>query len=71
MEVTNTYEVYGQNRLRLGEMDEHGVIRRSGRVVLRVERGSIFSVHGSYMGKCKNGVGKSDHGQLLFTLKPV
>ncbi|WP_277311500.1 hypothetical protein [Pseudomonas viridiflava] len=40
-------------------------------MLLRVERGSIFSVHGSYMGKCKNGVGKSDHGQLIFTLKPV
>ncbi|PHN61973.1 hypothetical protein AO275_20805 [Pseudomonas viridiflava] len=71
MEVKSTYEVYGQNRLHLGQMDEHGVVRLSGKVVLRVVRGSIFSMHGSYMGKCKNGVGKSDRGQLLFTLKPI
>lgn len=71
MEVKSTYEVYGQNRLHLGQMDEQGVVRLSGKVVLRVVRGSIFSMHGSYMGKCKNGVGKSDRGQLLFTLRPI
>lgn len=71
MEVKSAYEVYGQNSLHLGQMDEYGVVRLSGKVVLRVVRGSIFSMHGSYMGKCKNGVGKSDRGQLLFTLKPI
>ncbi|SDS01882.1 hypothetical protein SAMN05421724_0476 [Pseudomonas syringae] len=71
MEVIGTYEVLGQNRLYMGEMDEYGVVRKDGKIVLRVEHGLIYSVHGSYMGRCKNGVGKSDHGQLIFTLRLV
>lgn len=72
MEVLQAiYDVYTQNGARMGQMDEHGVVRNRGNILLRVERGSIYSMHGQYIGKCKNGVGRSDHGQVIFTLKPV
>ena len=53
MEVIGTYVVLGQNRLYMGEMDEYGVVRKDGKLVLRVERGLIYSVHGSYMADAK------------------
>lgn len=59
---------YGKNRVEIGQMDSDGYIRRQGTVVLRVKNNSIYSMHDMYLGRLKDGVGKTDRGELLFTL---
>jgi hypothetical protein len=62
------FEVYGQNNARLGWMDSEGIIRSNETVIFRVVNGSIYSMHGGYLGRLLDGVGKTDRGQLIFRL---
>jgi hypothetical protein len=74
MEVANVdsgVEVFGQNNAKLGRMDGQGVVRCNGVVILRVVGSSIYSMHGGYLGRLTDGVGKTERGQLIFsTRKP-
>lgn len=65
----NTVEVYGQNDAKLGRMDSQGIVRWGETVIFRVVNGVIYSMHGGYLGRLLNGVGKTDRGQLIFTLR--
>jgi hypothetical protein len=70
MQITNAdFEVYGQNNAKLGWMDGQGVVRSNEVVIFRVENGVIYSMHGSYLGRLMDGVGKTDRGQLIFSLR--
>lgn len=62
------FEVFGQNNAKLGWMDSEGIIRSEGTVIFRVVNGAIYSMHGGYLGRLMDGVGKTDRGQLIFRL---
>lgn len=60
---------YGPNRFQIGRMDEDGCIRYLGTVAFRIENDAIFSMHDMYLGRLRNGTGRTDRGELLFTLR--
>lgn len=63
------FDVYSPNSVKLGQMDDQGVVRAGDTVIFRVENGAIYSMHGGYLGKLINGVGKTNRGEMLFSLR--
>lgn len=68
METTLTHcDVYGLNGYKIGRLDREGLIWSGGVIVMRVVEGRIYSMHRKYLGRLKDGVGKTDRGEVIFT----
>lgn len=68
MEVTLDFcEVYGLNNYKIGRLDRNGIIWSGDVIVMRVVESRIYSMHHKYLGRFKDGVGKTDRGELIFT----
>lgn len=68
MKVTmGSCDVYGLNGYRLGRLDKNGLIWSGETIVMRVFDGKIYSMHQKYLGRLKDGIGKTDRGELIFT----
>lgn len=68
MEATLTHcEIYGLNGYKIGRLDREGFIWSDKTIVMRVVEGRIYSMHQKYLGRFKNGVAKTDRGEVIFT----
>ncbi len=68
MEVKLDYcEVYGLNDYKIGRLDINGLIWSGDVIVMRVVEGRIYSMHQKYLGRFKDGIGKTDRQEVIFT----
>lgn len=68
MKVTmGSCDVYGLNGYKLGRLDKNGLIWSGETIVMRVFEGKIYSMHQKYLGRLRDGIAKTDRGELIFT----
>lgn len=64
-------EVYRSDGVMIGLMDRYGCVFTkdvNGALLFKVREGKVYSLHDQFLGRFLDGVAKTDHGEVIFTV---